>query len=240
VFEIGTSLREARLRQGLDFSAAEQATKIRGKYLRALEDEQFAVLPAETYVRGFLRTYAEYLGLDGQLYVDEYNSRYVVERDEPARPRRVSPRARQHRRVESRALVLALSGIVAVTGLVIVAWRYGGNDHPALLPQVTGSTVTTAQRDAAAAGPPALLSIRAIRGSSLLVVRAGSATGRPLFSGTLERGDVQRFRHPARLWIHVSSPGKVRVVVAGHTVLVPHGKALTAVVTRQHRLQPVR
>ena len=75
MFEIGNSLREARLRQHLDFPQVEQATKIRGKYLRALEEEQFDVLPSQTYVKGFLRTYAEFLGLDGQLYVDEYNSR---------------------------------------------------------------------------------------------------------------------------------------------------------------------
>ena len=87
MFEIGTSLREARLRQGLDFPEIEQGTKIRGKYLRALEDEQFDLLPGQTYVKGFLRTYAEYLGLDGQLYVDEYNSRFVGRREDerPAR-----------------------------------------------------------------------------------------------------------------------------------------------------------
>ena len=78
MFEIGNSLREARVRRGTDFAQAELVTKIRGKYLRALEDEQFEVLPAQTYVKGFLRTYAEYLGLDGQLYVDEYNSRFVA------------------------------------------------------------------------------------------------------------------------------------------------------------------
>ena len=78
MFEIGNSLREARLRQGLDFFEIEQSTKIRGKYLRALEDEQFEVLPAQTYVKGFLRSYADRpFGLDGQLYVDEFNSRYV-------------------------------------------------------------------------------------------------------------------------------------------------------------------
>ena len=77
MFEIGNSLREARLRRGTDFAQAELHTKIRGKYLRALEDEQFELLPAQTYVKGFLRTYAEYLGLDGQLYVDEFNSRFV-------------------------------------------------------------------------------------------------------------------------------------------------------------------
>ena len=76
MFEIGTSLREARLRQGIELVEAEQATKIRAKYLRALEDERFELLPAQTYVKGFLRSYADYLGLDGQLYVDEYNSRY--------------------------------------------------------------------------------------------------------------------------------------------------------------------
>ncbi len=96
MFEIGTSLREARLRQGLDFAEVELATKIRAKYLRALEDEDFDVLPAQTYVKGFLRSYADYLGLDGQLYVDEYNSRYVVGEDEdaPSRPRRASASAR--------------------------------------------------------------------------------------------------------------------------------------------------
>ena len=83
MFEIGNSLREARLRQGLDFPEIEQRTKIRGKYLRALEEEQFDLLPGQTYVKGFLRSYAEYLGLDGQLYVDEFNSRYVTGEEEP-------------------------------------------------------------------------------------------------------------------------------------------------------------
>ena len=95
MFEIGSSLREARLRQQLEFPELELATKIRGKYLRALEEEQFDVLPAQTYVKGFLRTYADYLGLDGQLYVDEYNSRYTVgEEDQSSvvRPRQSTVR----------------------------------------------------------------------------------------------------------------------------------------------------
>ena len=75
MFEIGSSLREARLRKGLGFPELESGTKIRGKYLQALEDERFDILPGDSYIKGFLRTYAEYLGLDGQLYVDEFNSR---------------------------------------------------------------------------------------------------------------------------------------------------------------------
>ena len=112
MFEIGNSLREARVRRGVDFSQAELATKIRGKYLRALEDEQFDMLPAETYVKGFLRTYAEYLGLDGQLYVDEYNSRFVIgEEQSEARVRRSAARPqRRHRRIETNVVLVALGG----------------------------------------------------------------------------------------------------------------------------------
>src|SRR3954463_2166527 len=145
MFEIGNSLREARLRQSLDFPEIEQGTKIRAKYLRALEDEQFDVLPAQTYVKGFLRSYAEYLGLDGQLYVDEYNSRFVAgEEETPARPRRSAPPSRGVQ-VQSRVVLLTLLGIASVTALVIVAWTRGepqkkepvGLGTPAQKPAVT-------------------------------------------------------------------------------------------------------
>src|SRR3954453_5951482 len=106
MFEIGNSLRDARLRKELDFPELEQGTKIRAKYLRALEDETFDQLPGPTYVKGFLRTYADYLGLDGQLYVDEYNVRYgsgqeVLERQMRSTP---APRPRQRGRRKRRRL----------------------------------------------------------------------------------------------------------------------------------------
>ena len=66
MFEIGNSLRDARVRQGLELPELETQTKIRAKYLKALEEEQFDLLPGEAYVKGFLRTYADRLGLDGQ------------------------------------------------------------------------------------------------------------------------------------------------------------------------------
>jgi hypothetical protein len=101
VFEIGNSLREARERQGLGYPEIELATKIRAKYIRALEEEDFTSIPGDAYIRGFLRTYAEYLGLDGDVYVDEYASRFITSwRDELLRgPRgggsdaRTAPRA---------------------------------------------------------------------------------------------------------------------------------------------------
>ena len=74
--EIGETLREARMRRRIDMTEVETATKIRGKYLRALENEEWDLLPGPTFVKSFLRTYAEYLGLDARLLVEEYRQRY--------------------------------------------------------------------------------------------------------------------------------------------------------------------
>ena len=223
MFEIGNSLREARLRQGLDFPQVEQATKIRGKWLRALEQEEFDVLPAQTYVKGFLRTYAEYLGLDGQLYVDEFNSRHVVGEDEPAVRARRSARVRQRRGVESRVVVLALLGIVAVTALVIVAWRFGGSNGNPSVPAVPPNAASVHHRIPT-------LALTAVSSPTRVMVRQGSGLGRVLWSGTLARGETQTFNE-SRLWIDVSRSQAVRIRVAGKT-LRPHQGRLVGTVTR--------
>src|SRR5437899_9784310 len=74
--DIGSTLRETRIRGKIDITTVEQATKIRAKYLRALENEEWVVLPGPTYVKTFLRTYAQYLGLDPHLLVEEYSARF--------------------------------------------------------------------------------------------------------------------------------------------------------------------
>src|SRR6058998_2644552 len=209
MFEIGSSLREARLRQALDFPEIEQATKIRGKYLRALEDEQFDLLPAQTYVKGFLRSYAEYLGLDGQLYVDEYNSRYVVgEEDAPVRMRRPAQRS-PGPRVESRVVLLTLLGIAVVTALVIVAWTRGGPENQSIPGLATGQTTTQAKTVAPVLRPKrpvvARLEVTASLDSSWLQVHRGSVTGPIVYQGTLEKGQKQLFVG-RRLWIDVGRP----------------------------------
>jgi transcriptional regulator with XRE-family HTH domain len=73
---IGETLREARMRQHLDITDVEERTKIRAKYLRALENEEFGMLPGSTFVKTFLRTYAEVLGLDPHMLVEEYRATY--------------------------------------------------------------------------------------------------------------------------------------------------------------------
>jgi cytoskeleton protein RodZ len=74
--DIGSTLRETRMRERIDITTVESATKIRAKYLRALENEEWDQLPGPTFVRTFLRTYAEYLGLDPKMLVEEYKQRF--------------------------------------------------------------------------------------------------------------------------------------------------------------------
>ena len=227
MFEIGTSLREARLRRHIDFPEAEHGTKIRGKYLRALEDERFELLPSHTYVKGFLRSYAEYLGLDGGLYVDEYNSRYVIgEEDALVRaPRRVpAARARRSDRRESNCVLLALTAIGIVTALVIVAWRFGGPENAPVHGLTTGDAAQQAQQAEAqrpAAAGIARIELRATRGDSYLVVRSRSVLGQVLYQGTLERGQKQFFDGQV-LWVRLESPQNVRVWRNGNRVALPN------------------
>ena len=232
MFEIGNSLREARLRRQIEFSEAEHGTKIRGKYLRALEDERFELLPSHTYIKGFLRSYAEFLGLDGQLYVDEYNSRYVTGEDDasPRAARRVpAAKARRAERRESHVVLLALISIGLVTALVIAAWRFGNTeqqDVPGLQQQET-----TAVQPAPQAQGSARLELRATKGDSYMIVKSRSARGDTLYQGTLERGQRQRFDDTV-LWLRLEKPANVTVKLNGNRVkLQPAVKAQGVFVT---------
>jgi hypothetical protein len=222
VFEIGNSLREARVRQHLEFPEIEQATKIRGKYLRALEDEHFDALPGQTYVKGFLRTYADYLGLEGQLYVDEYNSRYVagVEDEQPVRFR--SGGGPRTTRFMSSAVMIALTAIVLATALVIVAWKYGGASDTGVVPppKTTKKHHTTTHRQRHRIVPPAnphtgvRLVVRATKGDSWLEVHRSDPTGAVEYQGTLLKGQNQIFTS-RRLWLTIDVPANVVVKLNG-------------------------
>ena len=126
---IGSTLREARNRRKVDLSEVEAATKIRPRYLRAMENEEWDVLPGGPYTRGFIRTYASYLGLDGERLADEYMRSASGEgerppRVEPVAPIRVGPRGP---RLSGRAWATLVSlGLVAVLVAVGLAGRGGG------------------------------------------------------------------------------------------------------------------
>jgi len=135
------------MRARIDISEVEAATKIRAKYLRAIENEEWDMLPGPTFVKSFLRTYAEYLGIDGKLLVEEYKLRYEPPPLEtelqalgpPVGPRR--PRAPRPPRF-SRGWIIGLSILGLIVLLVILGSIGGGNDDT---PVATRPTTTQAK-----------------------------------------------------------------------------------------------
>lgn len=123
MFELGNNLREARQRRRIDLVIAEQDTKIRSKYLAALETEDFDVLPGPVFVRGFLRTYSRYLGLDAQLFVDEYNARFgrFEEIDDHASPALGRPGLAQERDRRGRRTMRTVV-VATLLGIAVLAW----------------------------------------------------------------------------------------------------------------------
>ena len=219
MFEIGNSLREARVRQRLDYAQVELATKIRARYIRALEEEQFAVLPAQPYVKGFLRTYADFLGLDGQLYVDEYSSRFVVDGFDETPLRRASPRTQRERGIERKVVLLALAGIAALTALVIVAWKFGGGDSSNSTPPVVPQSAPTVLRGLVFSGA-----------GTYLEIRRGSATGAVMYQGTLHAGEAN-YLPGKRFWIWIRHPRRLELKLDGKAVSLPARASLKVLVT---------
>jgi cytoskeleton protein RodZ len=130
---IGDTLREARMRQHLDIADVESRTKIRAKYLRALENEEFGMLPGPTFVKTFLRTYAEALGLDPQVLVEEYRATYESrEESEQLQPLGPTAVARERRRGPGppRGPWVAIGlAVVVVVGALLLIGLVGGDDE---------------------------------------------------------------------------------------------------------------
>jgi cytoskeleton protein RodZ len=121
VGEVGATLREARTDRGVDLSEVEAATKIRRRFLAAIENEAWDVLPDPAYAAGFVRAYADYLGLDGARMAAEC----------PLQPSPPLPRSETRRAPRRRVppAVAVSVGLVAVVGLIGLLWGGGGDDR---------------------------------------------------------------------------------------------------------------
>jgi cytoskeleton protein RodZ len=152
--DIGTTLREARMRARIDMSEVEARTKIRAKYLRAIENEEWDLLPGPVYVKSFLRTYGDFLGVDSRQLVDEYKRRYERPAEQELRP--ISARSRDRERRERRrrrpglgpigAVVLVLAAVVAALFFIGGGLNSAGTTSTPTTSAGTQTTTTHASR----------------------------------------------------------------------------------------------
>ena len=188
------------MRRRIDMAEVESATKIRAKYLRALESEEWELLPGPTFVKTFLRTYAEYLELDARLLVEEYKQRYERPAGLDTTPLNLR-RQRRRRRVAPRlgpGLVVVLGIVVLLGALYLLGVSGNGGDEQE--PPAAVETPTPAKTDKGdkkkkserkpAAPKPVSVSIVA---TGQVYVCMEDARGRPVIDKrTLEAGQRTR------------------------------------------------
>lgn len=227
MFEIGGSLREARLKRNLTPADVQKAIRIRDRYLQALEEERWELLPGDAYVKGFLRTYADYLGLDGNLYVEEYNSRFA----RPDEPQLVPERfARSGTRFGGVGFLRPLIVVAVIVAIVagLAAWQLSGPNDKQAVPPPTTSTKTTShhstkpkqhkqhKQHVSTAALPTTAVLVASRGNSWLWVRSGNANGPTVYQGTLLQGKTLPVNlKNGPVWIRIGDPTSIDVRLGG-------------------------
>jgi cytoskeletal protein RodZ len=240
MFEIGTSLRDARVRRDISLQQAENDTKIRVKYIQAMENEDFDVLPAGTYVKGFLRTYAEYLDLDAQLLIDEYNEHFGTgEHREhiihPARAAKAETAPKTGRKHQTNYILVAILAVVIIAVLAYLGWGNASSEKPTLVTttETEGNVPTTPTIAPAVTAPstnptptqtqPAVLQsiiFSATSSDIWIEVHKGSANGDMVWQDTLPAGESKtlaqsEFVGQTKLWLKLGKLEGLTVSVNG-------------------------
>ena len=230
MFEIGNTLREARVRRTLTLQQVEEDTKIRVKYVQAMENEDWDVMPGVTYVKGFLRTYATYLGLDSDVMIDEFRSRGMTpaaEYQEPFGGSSVIGKPRSHRG-RNTIVFVAIICLLVLGVIYALGMDWGGGEEPVTKPGALGISKSPSPKASKTPKPSAtktatpawqknLVSIEAVDGDCWMEVRRNDDQGIVLFSGTLEDGDKKKFKGKD-IWMSLGNPGAIEMEAAGKKV----------------------
>jgi hypothetical protein len=231
MLEIGGSLRQVRSRAGLELLDVEADTMIPARYLDAIEGERFEVLPPGPYRRSFVREYADYLGLRGDIYAEEYVLRFEPPEPHPE-PEPVSSAAERHLARAREEITLRRAAVGAALLVAAVAvWQLGTGSGGRPTPAGTEAAAATRPAVHRAAPPPARpaaplappksppsLTLAATRGDCWLAVRMRSSTGPVLYEGVLRLGQTARFGLRTPLWVRLGAPWNLDATIGSRSV----------------------
>jgi cytoskeleton protein RodZ len=232
MLDIGAQLRETRMRRRIDISEVEAATKIRAKYLRALENEEWSLLPGPTFVKTFLRTYAEYLGLDARSLVEEYRQRYetpATSELKPLRPAALGGRPPRRRRPVLGPWVLVAGVLVALVAALYGLGKLGDNGDATpgantvrrATPTATPKPAKKKKTEKHKASTASRVVRVQIQATGTVWVCMENATGTPVVDQrTMQAGERTRTFRGTRFRVSFGN-GSARLRVNGKSVQVP-------------------
>jgi hypothetical protein len=223
---VGSTLGEARKRREIELSAVEEATRIRPRFLRAIENEEWDVLPGGVYTRGFIRTYAAYLGLDADRLAEDYRREVEGTGGRPDSgpeqgpvPARDSPRRRAPRRTGAIAVAAVL--LIAIATIVALPkGEEGGGGEPAPVSPHRAGTTGGRQQVPATAPRPSGVSLRLAANAEVWVCVL-DATERHLVDGQiLEAGAKEGPFHSGSFTVSFGN-GEVSMLIDGKEAEIP-------------------
>lgn len=241
VSALGEEFRSAREARSLSLSDVAERLHIRSVYLAAIEDEDWHVIGAPVYVRGFMRTYARFLGLDPEAAVARFSATIPAGTPATAAPRSAASNASEKRSGEgnSPSLAAVLAIVVAVLVVLFVGYEFYQYKvgAPAAVPVADGSPAPAAVAAAPDAGSPAVDasaepadSLAAIppgpapaakRGLTLRVTETSwlrvTVDGTVVLEGTLPKGAAKSFSGKVAD-VRVGNAGGVKIAVNGKTL----------------------
>jgi Helix-turn-helix domain len=225
--QVGQALRKARTERGIELSEVERVTKIRIKFLRAMEEDRWEALPAPVYARSFLTTYARFLGLEEDALLMEYGR--TVEgagRPEPI-PAGVVRRGSRSRARAFKPPGIVVAGSVAAALLVLIVVAVaslsgdgddrGGGQTPATGKGAGGPPASTATQPARVS---AEMSVQ-LRATGEVWVCLVDVEGRRLVNGEVLAVDELRGPFTARGFEMTFGNGLIELAVDGEPIEVP-------------------
>ena len=213
------------MRRRIDMTEVEAATKIRAKYLRALENEEWDLLPGPTYVKTFLRTYAEYLDLDPRLLVEEYRQRYERPSVHDLTPLAPGLGGQRRRRRPPALLgpgLALLVGVVVLLGALYALGTIGQPNDDGTAPQNAGDGAASTPGKAKKhrrhrhRKPPTRVSLRLTATHAVYVCLVNAGGHAVIHGATLSPGRSTRTYRSKRFLANFGNGG-VRMRVNGHS-----------------------
>jgi cytoskeleton protein RodZ len=253
--EIGATLREARMRARIDVSEIEAQTKIRAKYLRALENEEWSLLPGPTFVKSFLRTYAQALGLDGKALVEEYRLHHERPSEAALEPIVSTPQSARGRaggrssNGPSRGYMVAVGVVGAVIVLLIVLLLAGGGgsssttstaSHTAVAPHHARARHHTLRPAGRASAPSSSIVALSLKPTAAVYVCLIGDNGRKLIPGLeLQPGESTQTFHATRFEVNLGNSSLTMFIDGRARTVPPSSQPIGYSITRARGRQPL-